>query len=423
MKGRICAIAIALAAVSSAAYSQATPSKLSDTSADCFLNAIDWTAGPNVKFNTLQNDYILGGLDFTGGGIGYYKSGAMPLSLKVLLKATKNAGETLSEVTGPGGTTTYTRPVFNDFAFNVDATIGLPSVSDLSIGLSLATTQSDHGLTTTPPAGAATTTVDKDGSLTLGVPFGMKLGAGYNYAIVQFNTDWNKTDTLDQSRWNMYLYDKYRFASILPGGTWTAVTASFTSPRKSTLVATDAVTTCSLGILNRFDVTVADGITLALIPQVRLDETATFDSAAGSTSSIFNTLITLSVPMGLNATIPGSPISLLAGITPRVTINLTGSTVSTGLTTSKYFDNDIEYGLPLAAILCITATLPGDASIDLQITNASTYAIECVIPLKPAPAAAPKAATAPAKKAEKPATQPAPQAAAKPADKAAAKKN
>ncbi len=322
-----------------------------------------------------------------------------------------------------------------NFAFNVNATVGLPSVSDLSVGLDLWTAQYDNGSVTTPPAGAPTTTVVKSGSCTLGVPFGMRFLNGYNYALVQFSTNWNKTDTVDQSMWHVYLYDKFKFASILPGGTWTAITASVTSPHRSTLTSTDTITTGTIGILNRFDVPVVDGVTLALIPQVSLSETATFDApATGSTSSSFNTALDIGMAMAVKATIPGTPITLSAGIKPIATINLIGSSSTTivGAFTSTVnsFDNSIGYAANNNALFCITVAFPEDVSMDLEVVNANTYAFECVIPLKPSPAPEPKAAPArkqaakeTPKKAEKPAAQPASQAAAKPANKAAPKKN
>lgn len=417
-----CAIAVAIAAICSAAFSQPVVSDLANASVGTFTNAIDWTYGPNEKFNTLKSDYILGGLDFTGGGIGYYKSGAMPLSIKADLDASKSTSPTSSEQIAPGGTTTYKHPIFNNFAFNVNATVGIPSINDLSIGLFLQTTQDDDGSETTTPVGTTTTVVNKSGNATIGIPFGMKLGNGYNYAEVNFYTSWTKNATQDQSFSRLTLYDKYRFASILPGGTWTAVEGTIGVPSKSNYAA-DTTTYCAVGVLNRFDIKVTDGVNLALIPKVSLQETGYFNNPVGSTYSRFTTLLTFDVKMGVNATIPGTPISVTAGISPSATINLVGSSATAGGVTLKTFDNTIGYGATSNALFCLTVAFPEDVSMNLEVINANSYSFECVIPLKPLPAAAPKASAAPAAKEEKPAAQPAPKTSAKPADKAAAKKN
>jgi hypothetical protein len=434
MKGKICALGIALVAVCSTAFAQPkTPSKLSDTTMDCFTNAIDWTAGPNEKFNKQQNDYIIGGLDFTGGDFGYYKSGSIPFSIKGRVKATKDATST-TESTAGTATTTYSRPFFNDCDFHIAATAGFPSANDLSIGFDFNTLGSDDGYTT---SGATTTTVtNKTGTINVEIPFGMRIGDGYNYASVGATTDWYKTGTADRSQWVFSIYDQYRFASIIPGGAYTAISAKFTTPKKTSLAVATTVTTTifELKALNRFDVPIVDGVTFVFIPQISASLTGKTDqTVAGTTTTDLNTAFTFASAMAVKAVFPGTPIYVSAGIRPFVKFNVNGGTIVTAATSSKTLGYGIFSDNETLAILCITAVLPSDVSLDLQVMSTSNFALECVIPLKPAPAPAPRAAPAKKaekpvakeapKKAEKPATQPAPQAAAKPADKAATKQN
>lgn len=140
---KLCVVLIVLCLTGPVLIAQTTVSDLALTTSGLITNAIDWTAGPNEQFNQLENNYILGGLDFTGPNIGYYKAGTIPFAIRTDFDLWKNT-DTVSE-SGFMVDTTIDRPLFNTYDMYLSGTVGLPKASNLSIGLNVYLYGQDYG--------------------------------------------------------------------------------------------------------------------------------------------------------------------------------------------------------------------------------------------------------------------------------------
>ncbi len=401
MKLKLSAAICALSILATGLFAQAAPSLVASTSMWLFTNEIDWTAGPNKQFNKLTKNFILGGLDSTGVGtdaaIGYYKAGDMPFAIKATINAVNDFDPVESESSGTGykSSTTAKRPLFNSYDSYLSGTIGLPQFSDLSIGLQVGAFGNDDGYESATNTNGVKTEADltnKDGTLYINVPFGFQAPKFYNYGYVSITRSFDLYKDkaapaldLDRSEVVVGFYDKATFASLLKGGTETAVWVSLGSPDRANFTTSVYTSTAQIGISNRFDLEIAEGITFALNPQFYINGTFT-DTRSATPVTLWDISNTLASDLSLRAKLGASPFTLYTGITPFIRFstksNESESTIVGITTTTKNKGAEIETDYYRNALLGITAKLPGDVAIDLQIVDANTYKVECVIPLK-----------------------------------------
>ncbi len=383
---KLCVVLIVLCLTGPAVIAQTTFSDLALITSDLITNAIDWTAGPNEQFNKLENNYILGGLDFTGPNIGYYKAGSIPFAIRTDFDLWKNT-DTVSE-SGFMVDTTIDRPLFNTYDMYLSGTVGLPKASNLSIGLNVYLYGQDYGFDRESLT-ASRKLVDRSGTLGLEVPFGFNIGTFYNYGRVSvFSNSYEYKDSDDpsltekESQVYFALYDKLRMPSLFKSGTESAVWVFYNSPRKNNVLIDVSESQFGIGASNRFDLELAEGISLILNPYVQTGGIFIEDSSivGVKTSSIVIAQL-LGVQTALSAKLGSSPFTVSAGVVPSIAFDWQKRTVKALIDTESY-----GYGVSSesshAALLCITADLPGNVQVDFLIRNNSTYAIECVIPLK-----------------------------------------
>lgn len=333
----------------------------------------------------------------------------MPISIRA--NAALHNDTDASEIEVAGTTTTVARPFLNDYTLSLSGTVGLPQANDLSVGLSLYTFGADDGFKS-KTAGATTELVDKSQTLSLTVPFGMKLGSLYNYGYVRMTRKSKAYDDgtggladYDKSAFTLGAYDKIRMPSILKGGSESAVWASFNTPDRSSFTGEVFTTNFGAGISNRFDIKPAESVTLALNPKFYATLAMQNDNANDtSTTTLSNNLAS---DMGISAKLGNSPFTLYAGAQPILSFTYTAYEDSTSGASEKRAGGGLDLNCATSAIVCIGAELGGGVTANFTITNASTFALECVIPLPPAATPAKSAALVPA--------QPAPKAAAAPA--------
>ncbi len=374
---------IVLCLAGATVFAQTTLSNLAETTGGLVTNAIDWTAGPNDQFNLLENNYFLGGLDFTGTNIGYYKAGKMPLAIRTDFMLVNDLDPASQTVMGVDVTTSH--PMFNAYDFLLSTTIGFPQVSNLSIGLDFSLSGDDDGFES-EAGGASNEVVDKNGTLILGVPFGFSIGKMYNYGYVTFSRDFVEydddsvaDDEIEESQVYFTLYDKLRMPSLIGKGTETAIWVYYQSPYKADVTIDNSYSNIGAGVSNRFDLDLAEGVTLILNPYFRTDARFTDNAPVDTTTTNLNPV--LGMQTALTAKLGSSPFTLTAGVTPYLYFNWQKQTVD-GAVESESYGYTLANAETHTALLCITADLPGEVQIDFQIINANSYAIECVIPLK-----------------------------------------